>query len=152
MSANASDGRPAKRWVVICIVAAVVVSCAGWLRLKLDSSLEPLLPENSEARETILFSADSSFADKAVLWFRLRGDGPVSDLFAAADATEKRLDPGLIKSVIHPPEEANMLDEAFALSGQRGGIAQRGGFERSGKGYRARGPAQAFARMLSATG
>ena len=72
MSANGSDGRQGKRWVAICILAAVVISCAGWFRLKMDSSLEPLLPENSAARQTILFLRDSSFADKAVLWFRLR--------------------------------------------------------------------------------
>jgi uncharacterized protein len=126
MSANRSDGRPGKRWVAICILAAVVVSCAGWLRLKMDSSLEPLLPENSSARQTILFLRDSSFADKAVLWFRLREGAPVSDLYAAADATEKRLDPRLIKSVIHPPAEANMLDEAFALLDNAGELLNAG--------------------------
>jgi len=115
MSDNASDRRARKRWVAICILAAVVVSCAGWFRLKFDSSLEPLLPENSAARQTILFLRDSSFADKAVLWFRLREGAPVSDLYAAADATEKRLDPSLIKSVIHPPAEASAMDEVFSL-------------------------------------
>ena len=115
MSADGSDGERPKRWMAIFILAAVLVSVAGWLRLRLDSSLEPLLPENSEARQTILFLRDSSFADKAILWFRLRGDGSVSDLYAAADATEKRLDPHLIKNVIHPPAESNALDEMLSL-------------------------------------
>lgn len=108
---------PAKprRWLAVCIVVAVLISGIGWLRLRMDSSLEPLLPENSQARQTILFLRDSSFADTAVLWFRLKDGAPVSDLYAAADATEKRLDPNLITSVIHPPAEANMLDQALAL-------------------------------------
>ncbi|MGD0138443.1 MAG: MMPL family transporter [Tepidisphaeraceae bacterium] len=104
-----------QQWTVICIVVAVAISAAGWMRLRLDNSLETLLPQNSPARQTILFLRDSSFATKAVLWFRLRGNGNVSDLYAAADETEKRLDPQLIKRVIHPPEAANALDEAMGL-------------------------------------
>ena len=104
-----------KRWTFICILAAVAISAAGWMRLRLDNSLETLLPQNSPARQTILFLRDSSFATKAILWFRLRGNGSVSDLYAAADQTEKRLDPQLVKRVIHPPAAANALDEAMGL-------------------------------------
>ena len=99
----------------ICIVAAVAISAAGWMRLRLDNSLETLLPQNSPARQTILFLRDSSFATKAILWFRLRRNGTVADLYAAADETEKRLDPQLIKGVIKPPAAANALDEAMGL-------------------------------------
>jgi uncharacterized protein len=120
MSVNEGDRRRLGRWVTICIVAGLVVSCAGWLRLKMDSSLEPLLPENSRARQTILFLRDSSFADKAVLWFRLRGDAPVSDLYAAADDAEKHLDPKLIKGVVHPPAESSELDEVLGLLNNAG--------------------------------
>ena len=120
MTPEPSAARPPGRWVWICIAAALVISCAGWLRLRVDSSLEPLLPENSQARQTILFLRDSSFADKAVLWLRLRDGAPLSDLFAAADAAEKHLDPNLIKSVIHPPDEAGAIDELLALMDDAG--------------------------------
>ncbi|MGA2443560.1 MAG: MMPL family transporter, partial [Tepidisphaeraceae bacterium] len=103
------------QWTVICIVVAVAISAAGWMRLRMDNSLETLLPQHSPARQTLLFLRDSSFATKAILWFRLRGNGSVSDLYAAADETEKRLDPQLIKRVIHPPAAANALDEAMGL-------------------------------------
>jgi predicted exporter len=96
-------------------VVAVAISAAGWMRLRMDNSLETLLPQHSPARQTLLFLRDSSFATKAILWFRLRGNGSVSDLYAAADETEKRLDPQLIKRVIHPPAAANALDEAMGL-------------------------------------
>jgi predicted exporter len=104
-----------KRWMAVCILAAVAISAAGWMRLRMDNSLEALLPQNSPARQTLLFLRDSSFATKAILWFRLRGNGKVSDLYAAADEAEKRLDPQLIKGVIHPPAAANALDEAMGL-------------------------------------
>jgi predicted exporter len=108
--------RTRKRWMLIGIALAVIVSATGWARLKFDNSLEPLLPERSEARQTILFFRDSSFASKAILWFRLRGDsGSLADLYAAADATEKRLDPHLIKRVIRAPDESSALDEIVGL-------------------------------------
>jgi uncharacterized protein len=109
-------GRRRSRWILISVAAVVVISALGWLRLRIDSSLEPLLPEKSEARQTVLFLRDSSFAAKAVLWFRLRGDGgSTADLIAAADEVEKRIDPKLIKQVIHPPAEAGALDEVLGL-------------------------------------
>jgi predicted exporter len=116
MSNDAGGGQSRGRWLAILIGLGVLISAAGWLRLRVDNSLEPLLPENSDARQTILFLRDSSFADKAVLWFRLRDPGaPVADLFVAEDATEKRLDRRLIRQVIHPPEEAGIMDEAMTL-------------------------------------
>jgi uncharacterized protein len=116
MSPDGSDRRALPGWLKIGILAVVLTSGIGWIRLKFDNSLEPLLPENSQARQTILFLRDSSFADTAVLWFRLKNDtAPISDLFAAADAAQKKLDPQLIKSVVQPPAESNMLDEGMAL-------------------------------------
>jgi predicted exporter len=115
MSIEAGDQRPPRIWMFICILAAVAISGAGWMRLSVDSSLEPLLPTHSQARQTILFLRDSSFASKAVLWFRLIGGGSTSDLFAAADAVEQRLDPRLITGVIRPPSEANAMTQALGL-------------------------------------
>jgi predicted exporter len=105
----------ARQWKTICIVAAIVISAAGWARLRPDSSLLPMLPEDSDARRTVQFLNDSSFGYKAILWFRLTGNGTLSDLYAAADATEKRLDPHIIKSVLHPPAEASAMDQAIGL-------------------------------------
>lgn len=115
MSDEGKLDRPGRKWMVICIVAVAAVSVAGWSRLRIDSSLEPLLPEHNQARQTVLFLRDSTFADKAVLWFQLTGNGSVWDLIAAADATEKRLDPKLITRVIQPPSESSALDEAIGL-------------------------------------
>jgi predicted exporter len=114
MNAEGRDGRP-KRWLTVGIIAAVLISAAGWFRLRLDNSLEPLLPEHSPARQTILFLRDSSFATKAILWFRLTGNGDITDLYRAADEAEKKLDPNLIKGVVHPPAEAGALDQAMAM-------------------------------------
>ncbi len=119
MRHDESDARQ-KRWMIVGIVIAVLVSIAGWFRLRLDNSLEPLLPEHSPARQTILFLRDSSFATKAVLWFRLTGDGDPSDLYRAADEVEKKLDPNLIKGVVHPPPAAGAMEEALAMLGNAG--------------------------------
>lgn len=116
MSVEGSDRQPRKKkWMIVCVVVACVISGAGWLRLRADSSMEPMLPENSPARQTILFFRDSSFADKAVLWFRLTGNGSTNDLFAAADATEKRLDPHIISQVIRAPNESSAMDQALGM-------------------------------------
>jgi predicted exporter len=115
MSVEGNVGRSRGKWMVICIFALAAVSAVGWLRLRIDSSLEPLLPENSQARQTVLFLRDSSFAANAVLWFRLAGDGTVADLIAAADATEKRLDSHLIARVIRAPSESSAVDQAIGL-------------------------------------
>lgn len=113
MTAPPPDRRP--RWMLPVVMLLVALSTAGWFRLHVDTSLEPLLPENSDARQTVLFLRDSSFASKFVLWFRLTGDAPVSRLFAAADDAEKHLDRTLVKRVIHPPQEADAVDQAMGL-------------------------------------
>jgi predicted exporter len=111
-----SQVREAPRaWMVPVIVLLIALSIGGWFRLRVDSSLEPLLPEKSEARQTVLFLRDSSFASKIILWFRLRGDGDLSQLYAAADDVEKHLDPSLIKRVVHPPQEADAVDQVLGL-------------------------------------
>jgi predicted exporter len=120
MSDDRSAGRPLSKGILLCLLVLTAASVAGFFRLRIDSSLEPLLPEKSEARRTVLFLRDSSFAAKAVLWFRLTGPGSTSDLIAAADETEKRIDPTLIKQVIHPPREADAFDQAFALMDHAG--------------------------------
>src|SRR5271170_6442705 len=84
------------RWMAVCTVVVAVLAIAGASRLHFDTSLEPLLPAGSQARQTVLFLRDSTFATKAVLWFRLTGSGTVGDLYAAADETTRRLDPRLI--------------------------------------------------------
>jgi len=118
---DSGSGRLSKRiWVAVGMVAVVAISVAGWTRLRVDSSLEPLLPEHSEARQTVLFLRDSSFASKVILWFRLRDNGSVSDLYAAADEAEKRLDPKLIRRVIHPPQEGDAMDDVFGLLDRAG--------------------------------
>ena len=115
MSLEARAARPQRKWLLLCILLAAVVSAAGWLRLRADSSLVPLLPEHSQARQTILFLKDSSFASKAVLWFRLTGSGSISDLVAAANAVEQHLDHSLINRVITPPNEADAMTQALGL-------------------------------------
>jgi predicted exporter len=115
MSIEGKVGQSRGKWMAICIFAVAAISAVGWTRLRVDSSLEPLLPENSQAAQTVLFLRDSSFAANAVLWFRLTGNGSVSDLIAAADATEKRLDPRLINHVIRPPSESSAVDQAIGL-------------------------------------
>src|SRR5579859_4165985 len=92
---------PASRrlWIIPVALAVALVALLGWRHLRIDRSLEPLLPENSEARRAVLFFQDSSFASKAVLWLRLKGDAPVTDLFDAADKAEKQLDPTLVKQM-----------------------------------------------------
>jgi uncharacterized protein len=105
-----------RSWSVWLIFLLLGLSVAGWFRLRVDSSLEPLLPEKSEARQTVLFLRDSSFASKIILWFRLKGDGgDLSQLYTAADEVEKRLDPGLITRVVHPPVEADAVDQVLGL-------------------------------------
>ena len=57
MSDEAKGDRPGGKWMVICIVAVAVVSAAGWLRLRIDSSLEPLLPGAQSGQADHSFSA-----------------------------------------------------------------------------------------------
>lgn len=120
MSLAGSAGPSKRIWVAAGIVAIIAISVAGWMRLRVDSSLEPLLPEHSEARQTVLFLRDSSFASKVILWFRLRDSGSISDLYQAADLAEKELDPTLIRRVIHPPQEADAMDDAIGLLDRAG--------------------------------
>jgi predicted exporter len=101
--------------MIIWLVLLAAVSAAGWMRLRVDTSLEPLLPQNSAARKTVLFLRDSSFTSKGVLWFRLTGDGTLANLVGAADQVEKRLDPKLIKRVIRPPLESDAMEQVFGL-------------------------------------
>jgi uncharacterized protein len=110
-----SQGPPNRKGIVVCIVAVIVLSVIGWLRLRIDTSLEPMLPESHEARKTLAFMRDSSFASKAVLWFRLTDKGTPEELFAAADATEKNLDSKLISRVIRPPRGADALEELLGI-------------------------------------
>ena len=128
MTSEGRAGRPRRMGLIVCILAIVAISGAGWFRLRADSSLEPLLPEHSEARETILFFRDSTFADKAILWFRLKGNGSPSDLFAAADATEKGLDPHIIDRVIRPPSQSSAMDEAMGLLDHAGELLNESDF------------------------
>lgn len=107
--------RPRRKWLIFTILLLCAISAAGYLRLRVDTSLEPLLPEGSQARNTVIFLRDSSFAAKGVLWFRLTGEGDLADLMAASDAAEKKLDKSLIKRVITPPREADALQEMLAM-------------------------------------
>jgi uncharacterized protein len=104
------------KWMILIIAVLAILAALGWAQVRIDTSLEPMLPQSSEARNTLRFLRDSSFASKAVLWFRLTGqDKTPSDLFAAADATEKKLDPKLITRVIRPPRGADALQEVLGL-------------------------------------
>ncbi len=116
MSDEAAPHRPNKKLILICVSAVTILAIAGFFRLRVDSSLEPLLPQNSQARQTIIFLRDSSFASKAILWFRLTDDtGTLATLIAAAEETKKHLNPDLIKRAITPPGEANAMDEMLGL-------------------------------------
>jgi predicted exporter len=113
-----SEAEPRRSWgglKIVCLVALAGLSAVGWGRLRIDSSLTPLLPEKSDARRTVLFLRDSTFANQAVLWFRLRGPGSVDQLIAAANAAEKQLDPSLVKRVIQPPAESDAMDQVHEL-------------------------------------
>lgn len=112
------DGR--RPWMIPVMILLAILSTAGWFRLRVDSTIEPLLGEKSEARQTFSFLNNSSFASTFVLWFRLRGNGTTDQLFAAADDVEKHLDPQLVKGVIHPPQEADAVDQMMGLLNQAG--------------------------------
>jgi len=108
--------RPRKRWILSIAFILVALSIAGFFRLQIDSSLEPLLPQDSEARQTIVFLRDSTFASKALLWFKLTDDNATTaQLIAAAEDVKRKLDPSLISRVIAPPGEANAMDEILGL-------------------------------------
>ncbi len=109
------SSRQKKLPVFLVVGVVVVLSIAGFFRLQVDSSLEPLLPQSSQARQTLTFLRDSSFASKAILWIRLTGDGTQADLYRAAADVKSKLDPTLIKRVISPPAEANAMDEILGL-------------------------------------
>ena len=119
MSEPAIQGRGAGgggTWMILIIAALALLAGIGGARVRIDTSLEPMLPESNEARATVSFLRDSSFASKAVLWVRLTGEGgTTADLLAAADAVEKKLDPKLITRVIRPPREGDALEEVLSL-------------------------------------
>jgi predicted exporter len=119
MNADNSTGR--RTWMITVMILLAILSIAGWFRLRVDSTIEPLLPEKSEARQTFAFLNSSSFASTFVLWFRLRdGAGTADQLFAAADDVEKHLDPQLVKGVMHPPQEADAVDQMMGLLDEAG--------------------------------
>jgi|GEM_PF-4975664 len=97
------------------LAALAVVSIVGWTGIRFDSSLEVLLPEGSEARKTVVFLRNASFADKAVLWFQASDQATEEQLISAARQVETRLDPTLIKQVIHPPRKSEAFGEIVGL-------------------------------------
>jgi predicted exporter len=125
MSVSGGARRSPRIAILIGLLAVAAISAWGWKRLSVDSTLVPLLPDHSEAKQAVLFLGNSSFASKAILWFRLRGDGTPSDLYAAADEAEKRLDRKLIRRVIHPPAEGDAMEDVFGLLGRAGELLNR---------------------------
>ncbi len=120
MTADAVDPTPPasrarRKLLILCVLMLAGLSLAGWLRLRVNSGLEPLLPENSAARKSILFLRDSSFAARAVLWFQLKEGGSEADLYAAANEVEKRIDRTLINRIVTPPREGDAVDEVMGL-------------------------------------
>lgn len=117
--------RRAKRcgWMLAALAA---VSVVGWTGIRFDSSLEPLLPEGSEARKTVVFLRNAKFADKAVLWFQARDPATMEQLISAARQVEGRLDPTLIKRVIRPPRESEALGEIVGLLDRAGELLGEG--------------------------
>ena len=113
-------GRRRAKWCAVGVAILMVMSIWGWRSMRLDSSIESLLPEGSEARQAVAFIRESNFADKAVLRFRLRGEGTLDQLIAAADELAVRVDPNLIKRVIRLPKEADALDQIFAFLDRSG--------------------------------
>lgn len=108
------------------LAALAAVSIVGWIGIRFDSSLEPLLPEGSEARKTIVFLRNANFADKAVLWFQARDQTTMEQLISAARQLESRLDPTLIKRVIRPPRESEALGEIVGLLDHAGELLGEG--------------------------
>jgi uncharacterized protein len=104
------------KWMILITAALTILAVIGWARVRIDTSVEPMLSKSNPARQTLAFLKDSSFASKVVLWFRLTGEGgTTAELYAAADAAEKKLDPKLIARVIRPPHEADALEEVLGL-------------------------------------
>lgn len=105
-----------------CIAVLLVLSIIGWSQVRVDSSLEPLLPGTSDANSMLAFLRDSTFSTKAVLWLRVadekQNDNAADDLallYDAANQIEKKLDPALVKGVMRPPAEADAIEEALGL-------------------------------------
>ena len=120
MNSTLHDGPRRAKWCAWGLLALLVISIYGWCTLHFDSAVESLLPEGSEARQTISFLRDSSFADKAVLRFKLTGNGTTDDLIAAADATAQKVDPTLIKRVLRLPKEADALEQIMGFLDRAG--------------------------------
>ena len=111
--------------ITVIVIAAVLLAAGivGWARMRFDTSIEAMLPERSEARESIVFLRDSSLASKAVLWFRFRdaaGPGTIDDLVTAADAVASKLDPKMVTGVVRPPREADAMAQVVGLLAHAG--------------------------------
>ena len=124
-------GKPALVSRLLCIAVLVGLSIVGWWNVRVDSSLEPLLPGTSDAAGMLAFLRDSTFSTKAVLWLHLpvneQSENSVRDenedlpkLLDVANQIEAKLDPALVTGVMRPPREADAIEEAMGLLGHVG--------------------------------
>jgi predicted exporter len=108
----ANKFRALRTAIILVLLAA---SIAGYFRLKVDTTLEPMLPTTSDARGAYAFLNNSSLASRFFVWIRLTDTGKPDQLFAAADDVEKHLDHDLVTGVMHPPAESDAMDKAVGL-------------------------------------
>lgn len=113
-----------RQFVWTALIAGLLLGLAavGWSQIRFTSAMEMMLPQHSEARQTIQFVRDSKFASRAILWFQLSSHGSEDDLFDAAEATIQRLDPALIVRIIRPSDQASPLEMMTELLRHQGDL------------------------------
>lgn len=116
-----------RRWRFAIILLLIIGSIAGYFRLRVDTTLEPMLPASSDARGAYAFLNHSSLASRFFVWIRLTDTGKPDQLFAAADDVEKHLDPELVTGVMHPPAESDAMDKAVGLLDHAGELLDENG-------------------------
>lgn len=103
-----SKRRPMLRTGVIALIL-VLLSVWGWTRLSFTSSMQMMLPEDSDAQKTIAFFQDTQIASKAILWFKLHPNTNEDVMYAAADKVLGALDPEVIARAIRPPQQSDAM-------------------------------------------
>ncbi len=98
--------------VAAAVLAALLLSGLGFLRLSLDPSLTVMLPENSETLATITFLRDTDFSGKAVLSVH-KSDPDVSqaEFIRAVEALAASLESPLVDRVVTGFKQEQVITE-----------------------------------------
>lgn len=114
------------RALAVALVCIVTFAAVGLIRVPFESSLEVMLPDNSEAKETVIFLREAEFADKVAVTVNAPDSVESADLVMVMDDLAARFDNlPLVMHVVEFPDGGAMMDDMLFFLENFGEIANR---------------------------